>query len=120
MDFTETLEQGLLREGVRRFAAKAHPFKGGRPLGPNAEGRWKDVAANGWTALGLDEKVGGMGASPVEVAIVLEEFGRGLVVEPFVSCYSAGGARHRIARRRGPPRDARPRHGRRSSPRLRP
>jgi len=86
MNFVETPEQGLLRQGVRRFAAKAHPFKGGRPLGLKPEGQWKDVAANGWTTVGLGKEVGGFGPSPVEVAIILEEFGRGLVVEPFVSC----------------------------------
>lgn len=86
MDFAETNEQSLLRESVRRFAAKTHPFKGGVQPVLGAAGNWNDIAANGWTAISLPEEAGGIGASPVELAIVLEEFGRGLVAEPFVSC----------------------------------
>ncbi len=86
MDFAETNEQRLLRESVRRFAARVRPFQGGKKPTRGSLANWREVAANGWTAVGLPEETGGFGTAPVEVAIILEEFGRGLVVEPFVSC----------------------------------
>lgn len=89
MDFADTGEQALLRESVRRFAAQRHPFQGGRKATAR-EGYWREVAANGWTAVGLAEEAGGAGLLPVELAIIQEEFGRGLVVEPFVSSILLG------------------------------
>lgn len=89
MDFADTGEQALLRESVRRFAAQRHPFQGGRKA-TGREGYWREVAANGWTAVGLAEEAGGAGLLPLELAIIQEEFGRGLVVEPFVSSILLG------------------------------
>ena len=89
MDFEDTDEQALLRDSIRRFAARRHPFQGGRKAAAR-EGHWRDVAANGWTAVGLAEEAGGAGLMPAELAIIQEEFGRGLVVEPFVSSILLG------------------------------
>jgi alkylation response protein AidB-like acyl-CoA dehydrogenase len=89
MEFADSDEQGLLRDSVRRFAAQRHAFQAGRKVPPR-EGSWREVAANGWTSVGLTEEVGGAGLLPVEMAIIQEEFGRGLVVEPFVSSILLG------------------------------
>ncbi len=89
MEFADTDEQALLRDSVRRFAAQRHPFQGGRKA-TVGQGYWREVAANGWTALGLTEEAGGAGLLPVELAIIQEEFGRGLVIEPFVSSILLG------------------------------
>jgi alkylation response protein AidB-like acyl-CoA dehydrogenase len=89
MEFVDTDEQALLRDSVRRFAAQRHPFRGGRKAGAR-EGCWKEVVANGWTAVGLAEEAGGAGLLPVEMAIIQEEFGRALVIEPFVSSILLG------------------------------
>jgi alkylation response protein AidB-like acyl-CoA dehydrogenase len=83
MEFADTGEQVLLRDSVRRFAAQRHSFQGSRRATAR-EGCWREVAANGWTAVGLGEEAGGAGLLPVELAIIQEEFGRGLVIEPFV------------------------------------
>jgi alkylation response protein AidB-like acyl-CoA dehydrogenase len=89
MDFEDTDEQALLRDSVRRFAAQRHPFQTARKAAAR-EGHWGEVAANGWTAVGLAEEAGGAGLLPVELAIIQEEFGRGLVIEPFVSSILLG------------------------------
>jgi alkylation response protein AidB-like acyl-CoA dehydrogenase len=89
MEFADSDEQALLRDSVRRFAAQRHPFKGGRKVTAR-EGCWKEVAVNGWTAVGLAEETGGAGLLPAEMAIIQEEFGRGLVIEPFVSSILLG------------------------------
>ena len=51
MEFADTDEQALLRDSVRRFAAKRHPFQGDRKA-TVGQGYWREVAANGWTASG--------------------------------------------------------------------
>jgi alkylation response protein AidB-like acyl-CoA dehydrogenase len=89
MEFADSDEQALLRDSVRRFAAQRHPFQGGRKVAAR-EGCWREVAAKGWTAVGLTEEAGGVGLLPVELAIIQEEFGRGLVIEPFVSSILLG------------------------------
>jgi alkylation response protein AidB-like acyl-CoA dehydrogenase len=89
MEFADSDEQALLRDSVRRFAAQRHPFHRGRKVAPR-DGSWREVAANGWTAVGLTEEAGGIGLLPVELAIIQEEFGRGLVIEPFVSSILLG------------------------------
>src|ERR1700728_3358690 len=89
MEFADSDEQALLRDSVRRFAAQRHPFQGGRKVTAR-QGGWKDVATNGWTAVGVAEEPGGAGLLPVEMAIIQEEFGRGLVIEPFVSSILLG------------------------------
>jgi alkylation response protein AidB-like acyl-CoA dehydrogenase len=89
MEFADTDEQALLRESVRRFAAQRHSFQG-RRRATGREGCWREVASNGWTAVGLAEEAGGGGLLPVELAIIQEEFGRGMVIEPFVSSILLG------------------------------
>jgi alkylation response protein AidB-like acyl-CoA dehydrogenase len=87
MNFADSEEQVLLRDSVRRFAATAHPFRGEHVRGAlAARSQWSTVAANGWPAIALSEDAGGLGVSLVDICILLEEFGRGLVVEPYVSC----------------------------------
>ena len=89
MDFNLTEEQQMLREGVRRFASESYPFEARRrvlegPLGFSAE-HWQTFAELGWLALGLPEDVGGLGFSFLETTLVMEELGRALAPEPFVS-----------------------------------
>jgi alkylation response protein AidB-like acyl-CoA dehydrogenase len=47
---------------------------------------WETFAELGWLGAALPEHVDGFGGSAVESAIILEEFGRALVVEPYLSC----------------------------------
>lgn len=47
--------------------------------------RWAEFAEFGWLALAIPEQDGGLGGSLVEVCVLAEQLGRGLVVEPFVA-----------------------------------
>jgi alkylation response protein AidB-like acyl-CoA dehydrogenase len=89
VDFNLSDEQQMLRDGVRRFVREQYGFEARRALAKGADGysreHWHTFADLGWLALGLPEDVGGLGCSFVETAILLEEFGRGLVLEPYVS-----------------------------------
>ncbi|MEQ9123530.1 MAG: acyl-CoA dehydrogenase family protein, partial [Alphaproteobacteria bacterium] len=56
-----------------------------------SDNHWKQFAELGWLGMPFSEKVGGYGGTPVETMIMLEEFGKGLVAEPYVSTVVLGG-----------------------------
>lgn len=97
MDFSFTEEQTLLAESVSRFMRNDYPFAERRDnvqseLGFSAA-HWKTFSDLGWLALPFAEEHGGFGAGAVEMTILLEEFGKGLVIEPYVATVVlAGGA----------------------------
>jgi alkylation response protein AidB-like acyl-CoA dehydrogenase len=89
MDFTLTAEQEALADSVRRFREREYDFEARRaiitsPAGMR-EAHWRTFAELGWLGAGLAEDAGGYGGGPIENALILEEFGRGLIVEPFVA-----------------------------------
>ncbi|NJR44118.1 hypothetical protein HC761_01300 [bacterium] len=45
---------------------------------------WATFAELGWLGAGLTEEQGGFGGSAIEFALIAEQFGKALVVEPFV------------------------------------
>lgn len=89
MDFNLSEEQLMLREGVERYIRDDYGFEARRHQAGNGEGfsrdHWQQFADLGWLALNLPEDVGGLDCSFVETSLVLESFGRGMVLEPFVS-----------------------------------
>jgi len=89
MDFTPTAEQDALVDSVRRFRAREYDFEARRTviLSPDGmrEAHWATFAELGWLGAGLSEAAGGYGGGPIETALICDEFGRGLVVEPFVA-----------------------------------
>jgi alkylation response protein AidB-like acyl-CoA dehydrogenase len=102
MDFIFTEEQNLLRDSVRKFVEKDYTFEARRQLIKTDLGfsreTWKGFAELGWTALPFSEADGGLGGKAVDTMIVLEEFGRGLVVEPYLpTVVFAGGLLRRAS-----------------------
>jgi alkylation response protein AidB-like acyl-CoA dehydrogenase len=87
MDFSFTSEQTLLRESVRKFVEKSYGFEARRSLMNSELGfsrdHWKSFAELGWTAIPFSEADGGLGGSAIDTMIVLEELGKGLVLEPY-------------------------------------
>ena len=49
------------------------------------------MAELGWLALAFPEEYGGIGGSPIDTMVLMEEFGRGLIVEPYLSSIVIGG-----------------------------
>ena len=88
MDFTLTAEQEALVDSVRRFREREYDFEKRRAVTLTPDGmreeHWATFAALGWLGAGLSEEAGGWGGSPVETALICEELGRGLIVEPFI------------------------------------
>jgi alkylation response protein AidB-like acyl-CoA dehydrogenase len=96
MDLTLSDEQRLLRESAERFVAETYSADHRRqlandPLGFSAT-IWKQFAELGWLALPIAEEHGGLGGGAVEIGILMEAFGRGLVSEPYLSTVVIGAA----------------------------
>src|SRR6476469_3884230 len=97
MDFTYDDEQQALREAVRGLVGKSYAdFENRRRTVADEPGfdakLWTRLAEMGVLGLPFEARYGGMGAGPVEVAIVAQELGRVLAPEPFLtSVVLAGG-----------------------------
>jgi alkylation response protein AidB-like acyl-CoA dehydrogenase len=89
VDFNYDSEQNDLREAVRGLLARAYSDSEQRRAVVKAdpgfdEKTWARLAEMGLLGLPFAEADGGMGAGPIEVAIVAEEIGRVLAPEPFI------------------------------------
>ena len=88
MDFAFTEEQTLLRNSVQKFVQNAYPFDTRRAIVKSESGwkreNWKQFAELGLLGAPFTEEQGGLGGGPIETMIIMEEFGRGLVVEPYL------------------------------------
>jgi alkylation response protein AidB-like acyl-CoA dehydrogenase len=94
MDLTLSDEQRLLRESADRFVGETYTADHRRrianePLGFSAD-TWKQFADLGWLALPIPEAHGGLGGGAIEIGILMEAFGRGLVSEPYLSTVVIG------------------------------
>ena len=90
MDFRLTPEQQALADSVASFCTRDYDFEHRRlslaTKGGFSPDNWQLFAELGWLGAGLGEDAGGYGGGAVENAIILEAFGRALVVEPFLAC----------------------------------
>jgi alkylation response protein AidB-like acyl-CoA dehydrogenase len=94
MDLNLSDEQRLLRESADRFVNETYNADHRRkaanePLG-FSPAIWQQFADLGWLALPIGEDFGGLGGSAIEIGILMEAFGRGLVSEPYLSTVVIG------------------------------
>lgn len=96
MDFTFTAEQKLLKENAERFIANEYTFDKRRAWAQSETGfsreNWAKFGELGWLGVGVSEEHGGLGGSAVEQAILMEAFGRGVVIEPYLTTAVLGAA----------------------------
>ena len=89
MDFDLSDEQRLLKDSVDRMTADRYGFEARRTYRAQPEGwsrdMWSQFAEQGLLGLPFAEDHGGFGGGAVETAIVMEAFGRALVVEPYLA-----------------------------------
>ncbi|SLN29581.1 acyl-CoA dehydrogenase family protein [Oceanibacterium hippocampi] len=101
MDFEYSEEQTLLKDSLRRFIDGRYDFESRRKLLASSDGfsrdNWRQFAELGWLGVAFPEDSGGFAGSPVETMIIMEEFGRGLVVEPYLATVVLGGGLVEIA-----------------------
>jgi len=88
MDIQFTEEQELLRSSIQRMLRDQYDFDSRRKIVGSEEGwsrkQWEAFAELGLFAAPFSEAVGGLGGGPLSTMIIMQEFGRHLVVEPFV------------------------------------
>ncbi len=88
MDFDFTEDQQSLRDAVSRWVDKGYDFERRRGIvasGGFAPEAWREMAELGLLGLALPEANGGMGFGAVEAMVVMEELGRGIVLEPYAA-----------------------------------
>jgi alkylation response protein AidB-like acyl-CoA dehydrogenase len=95
MDFTLSEEQQLLRDTIARFVQNEYSFETRKGIIASPKG-WSDAVWNQFAELGLlgvpfAEEHGGFGGTSIDVMVVMQELGRGLVVEPYLSTIVLGG-----------------------------
>jgi pimeloyl-CoA dehydrogenase small subunit len=95
MDFDLTEEQRLLDETVRRLIKDEYDFEKRKTYRASPQGfskeLWSRYAEIGLLGLPFPESEGGFGGTAVETMLVMENFGRGLVLEPYLATVVLGG-----------------------------
>ncbi len=96
MDFSFTDEQSMLRDTVASYLADHYDFDTRRTAIKSASGWrpevWKAFAQElGILGAAFPEDLGGLGGGPFDNMVVMEEFGKALVVEPYVGTVVIGG-----------------------------
>ena len=88
MDFSFTEEQTLLRNMVQRFVQDNYDFETRQKIVHSDEGwkreNWQQFAELGLLAAPFAEDFGGLGGSAIDTMVVMEELGKGMVVEPYL------------------------------------
>jgi len=89
MDFSLTEEQRMLEDSLEKYVQAQYSLADRRKYAANDAGferaNWQEFAEMGWLMLPFAEEDGGIGAGPVELMVLMEAFGRGLVLEPYLA-----------------------------------
>ena len=89
MNFDFTEEQTMIKDSVSRFVRDEYDFDTRRSIIESDEGIsrkfWTMFAELGWLSVPFAEEYGGFGGSVEDIAAVMEELGKGIVVEPYAS-----------------------------------
>jgi acyl-CoA dehydrogenase len=91
MDLVRTEDQELIAKTAGDFVKQKSPIARVRELRDTndpvgfSRALWKEMAELGWVGIAFPEPMGGAGLGFAELAVVLEELGRSLAPEPFLS-----------------------------------
>ncbi|MGB0268143.1 MAG: acyl-CoA dehydrogenase family protein, partial [Pseudomonadales bacterium] len=95
MNFELSEEQQLLQDSLARFVADHYSLDARRKLADSSQGysddHWKQFAELGWLALPFSEEDGGLGGTVIDALVVMEQFGKGLILEPYFATVILGG-----------------------------
>ena len=84
MNFDLSGEQEQIRDSVGRFGAAANRRALRSLPGGYSLERWREMAELGLLALAVPEAAGGMGGSPIDLAIVAEALGNAIAPDPWL------------------------------------
>ena len=95
MNLNYSDEQNMLREQVLKFCETNYDFIDREKILETEAGysqdNWKQFAELGWLAVPFKEENGGFNFGPIELTVLFEEFGKALVVEPYLSAVVMSG-----------------------------
>jgi alkylation response protein AidB-like acyl-CoA dehydrogenase len=96
MNFQHSEDRRMLADTLERFIANEYGFGTRAALAASAAGfsadMWRRFAELGAVGALFSEADGGFGGAAFDIAVVFEQLGRGLVVEPFLGALMAGRA----------------------------
>ncbi|MDB5860163.1 MAG: acyl-CoA dehydrogenase [Ramlibacter sp.] len=95
MDFSLSSDQQMLRDSVQRYLQQEYDYQRRTEIlraGGFSAKVWQDFAGFGWLGAALPEEAGGFGGGPEEAALLMEAFGRHIVLEPYLWTVVVGGA----------------------------
>jgi alkylation response protein AidB-like acyl-CoA dehydrogenase len=94
MNFELTEEQQLIQDSVRRFVLDNYALEARQAIvagkDPFSQEHWASMAELGWLGLTIPEPLGGFGGDQTDTMVVMEQFGKGLVLEPFFASVVLG------------------------------
>ncbi len=89
MHFSLSEEQKLIKNSVEKFIRNDYDFNTRNKVIASKEGFdrkiWKQFGELGWLGVSFPEDVGGFGGGPVETNIMMEAFGYGMLIEPYLA-----------------------------------
>lgn len=95
MNFDLTEEQQIIVDAVAKFVKNDSPVERFRKLRDAAPGwekaTWERMGEYGWLGVAFPEEQGGFGGRFVDLALILEQLGRGLVPEPLIPSVALAG-----------------------------
>jgi len=101
MNFNLSEEQQMLKDSLRRFVDNEYSFEKRSQIIARDQGMdpstWQQLAEMGLLGFTFPEAQGGFGGDAVDTMLVMETFGRGLVVEPYLATVVLGGGAVREA-----------------------
>ena len=95
MNFELSEEQKMIQQNVERFVLDNYDLPKRVELSSQDPGYskdyWNSMAGLGWLGLPFNEENGGFGGNQIDTLVIMEQFGKGLVLEPFLANVVLGG-----------------------------
>tara|TARA_B110000503_G_scaffold68107_1_gene106508 strand:+ start:46409 stop:47560 length:1152 start_codon:yes stop_codon:yes gene_type:complete len=89
MNFNLSEEQNQIQAGIARFVQENYAFDQRNTVVALEHGfseqHWQQFAELGWLSIPFAEEQGGFDGGPVDTMVLMQEFGRGLVAEPYLA-----------------------------------
>ena len=95
MNFELSEEQKMIQQSVERFVQENYDLPNRMKISSEDPGfstdYWSSMAELGWLGLAFNEEDGGFGGNQIDTLVLMEQFGKGLVLEPFIANIVLGG-----------------------------
>ena len=95
MNFELSEEQKMIQQSVERFVRENYDLTNRIKISSEDPGYskdyWSSMAELGWLGLAFEEQDGGFGGNQIDTLVLMEQFGKGLVLEPFLANIVLGG-----------------------------